>query len=93
MHWTPVTALFLPKDFTLEKMLNYLPDRNAYALDENAVDTELKFQDVKNESDQIYIKDALSKIGKAFYHPKDARDYLIFQLRIDNGTIKTEKDY
>ena len=90
--WTPITAIFLPAALSLEEVVHYLPTRKVYVLDEDAVNTELNYHGVADETDQKYIKDALEIIGKAFYETAPGA-YLIFQVRIEDGTIKTERAY
>ena len=84
--WEPVRALFLPRE-DLEKLMHYLPRKVAYRFNESDIRSELEFYAVP-ENDQIYILDALERLGRIVY-PLEHGGYRVFQIDIENGSLNS----
>jgi len=93
-HWTPETALFLPRNLTLSELVACLPTEKAFGYDADEVRTELAFREVPPE-DQPLIIEALLRIGMIPYRVSQegrrnkAPAYRLFSISAIDGAVSS----
>ncbi len=91
---TPIRALFLPRvlkedgvSLNIEALLQYIPNRKAYRLDEDYVKGELNGFYGVPEWDELFVREGLERIGIMPYFMTSRRS-MLFTIAPQNGQIE-----
>ena len=83
--WTPLTSQFLPYG-PVARLCKLLPRKDAYGFDEDYVKRELDYYGIP-ERDQMYLVDALRRVGMVVYQVPGERHFRRLSLTLTDGWI------
>jgi hypothetical protein len=87
--WSPVVALFLPRDLTLHEVVQLLPPQHKFGFDKEEVHQELRYQQIPVRDHQDMIQ-MLYRIGTVPYRREDG-SYRIFRINLVDGALYEDR--